>query len=147
MKTILCISVDTENGYTREDVARDIRALDASMVIDPEGNRPLSLEEAASTQAFRVAREGFYELRRANDRNEMIAVFADRREADLALAPQETLQLWQNTGEGSMEAAAVIESVRKPWNLWWYVLLLALAAAIAESLLAGRYLSIDRGAE
>lgn len=116
-------------------------------VIDPDGNRPLSLEEAGSTQAFRVAREGFYELRRANDRNEMIAVNADRREADLALAPQETLQLWQNTGERTTETAAVVESVQKPWNLWWYVLLVALAAAIAESLLAGRYLSIDRGAE
>lgn len=117
-------------------------------LIDPDGNRPLSLDEAARTETYQVAREGFYELRRANDRNEMIAVNADRRESDLSLIPQETLALWQNTGEGIPEEVAAVEAEvqRKPWPLWWYFLLLVLAAAMIESLLSSRYLSVDRGA-
>ena len=115
-------------------------------VIDPDGNRALSLEEATSAQAYQVEREGFYEIRRANGRNEMVAVNPDRREADLALASPEMLELWQNTGERTSPGQASVESIQRPWHLWWYVMLLVLAAAIVESLLAGRYLSIDREA-
>jgi hypothetical protein len=115
-------------------------------VVDPDGNRPLSLDEAARTEAYQVTREGYYELRRVNERNQMIAVNADRRESDLAVIPQETLSLWQNTGEETAAAVAQAEQRRRQEPLGWYVLLLVLAAAIAESVLAGRYLSMDRGA-
>ncbi len=69
-------------------------------VIDPDGKHPLSLKEAATTQSFQVNREGFYEIRRANGRAEMVAVHADRLESDLTPIPQETLDLWRNTGRG-----------------------------------------------
>lgn len=113
-------------------------------VIGPESARALSLEEAARAQTFLFPREGFYELRRASNRNEMIAVNADRRESDLAPVPQETLALWENTAEGKTEAALEEDAARQPWNLWWYVMLLVAAAALLESLVAARYLSIER---
>jgi hypothetical protein len=115
-------------------------------VIGPDGKRAISLEEAAKAQNYHAVSEGFYELRRANQRTEMIAVNADRREADLAVVPRETLALWQNMGQGSQAAPGDAENTRKPWSLWWYVLLLVMAAASVESLLANRYLSIERGA-
>mgnify|MGYP000035336568 CR=1 FL=1 len=113
-------------------------------VIGPEEGRALSLEEAARAQSFQLRREGFYELRRASNRNEMVAVNADRRESDLAPIPQETLALWENTAEGNPEAAVEAGAVQRPWNLWWHVMLLVLAAALAESLVAVRYLSVER---
>jgi hypothetical protein len=115
-------------------------------VIGPDGARALSLEEAARAQNYQLGREGFYELRRANNRNEMVAVNADRREADLTAVAPETLALWENTAEGKAEPAAGGGRAQKPWNLWWYVLLAVLAAALAESVLASRYLSVEREA-
>jgi len=115
-------------------------------VVDPDGSRPLSLEEAAERDSFQVNREGFYELRRSSGRNEMVAVNADRREADLSLTPPETLALWQNTGEGATEAGAEAVERQRQWPIGWYFLLLVLVAVIGESLLAGRYLTLDREA-
>jgi Flp pilus assembly protein TadB len=91
---------------------------------------------------------GFYEIRRSGDRNEMVAVNADRREANLALLPQETLDLWQTRDEGAQAAAAAgdTEQVRNRWRLGWFFLLLAFLVVLAESLLGAKYLSIDRGA-
>jgi hypothetical protein len=113
-------------------------------VIGPDGSRALSLEEAAKAQNLQLAREGFYELRRANNRNEMVAVNADRREGDLTVIPQETLALWENTAEGEPETAVEAGTLRRPWSLWWYVMLVVLAAALVESFMASRYLSVDR---
>ena len=115
-------------------------------LIGPDGKRALSLEEAAKAQNYQAILEGFYELRRGNQRTEVVAVNADRRESDLAMVPQETLALWQNMGQGTTAAEGDQQSARKPWSLWWYVLLLVLTAAIVESLLASRYLSIEREA-
>ncbi len=115
-------------------------------VIGPDGARALSLEEAARAQTLQLGREGFYELRRANNRNEMVAVNADRREADLTAIAPETLALWENTAEGKAQPRAGAEPVEEPWNLWWYVLAAVLAAALVESVLASRYLSVEREA-
>jgi hypothetical protein len=115
-------------------------------VIGPDGARALTLEEAAKAQTLPLVREGFYELRRANNRNEMVAVNADRREADLTTVAPETLALWENTAEGKAELAPGANPVEKPFSLWWYVLLAVLAAALVESVLASRYLSVEREA-
>ncbi len=112
---------------------------------DPDGNRALSLEEAAEATTYRLAREGFYEVHRGGDRGEMVAVNADRREADLAIVSPERLALWQNTGEGPVPEGAEAETRKQPWSLWWYVLLAALAVAVGESLLAAKYLTVERG--
>lgn len=113
-------------------------------VVDPEGKRPLSLKEAATATTFQLTREGFYDISRANGRQELAAVHADRRESDLAPMPPEAMELWKNTGSSSSNAAsgATPESeTSKPYSLWRYVLLMVLALALAESIFAGRYLT------
>jgi hypothetical protein len=110
-------------------------------VIGPSGERALSLKEAASAQAHRLTREGFYEVRRGNNRNELIAVHADRRESDLDVIPQETLALWQSAGTPVGPEGTVGVSGERPYSLWWYFALALLAASIAESLFASRYLA------
>ncbi len=111
-------------------------------VIDPSGQRALSLKEAAAAQAFPLSREGFFELRRANGRHEMVAVNADRRESDLGVIPEETLALWRG-GDASAQAAAAAGKTEetRPVSLWWYVMLVAAVVLVAESLFASRYLA------
>jgi hypothetical protein len=121
-------------------------------LIDPDGGRPLSLKEAASAQSYPLAREGFWELRRANGRHELVAVNADRRESDLSVIPQETLDLWAgNRGTtGQSENAATGETKQaeiRPYSLWWWFMLAALIIAVAESVFAGRYLGVTRETE
>ncbi|MBV9742972.1 MAG: polysaccharide deacetylase, partial [Acidobacteriia bacterium] len=90
---------------------------------------------------------GFWDIRRPNGRNEMVAVNADRHESDLTPIPPETLSLWQNTAQGTAEAGGESgDSTPKPLSLWWYVMLAVLALAVAESLLGNRHLSLDKEA-
>jgi hypothetical protein len=111
-------------------------------VIGPGGERALSLKEAATAQAYRLTREGFYEVRRGNGRNELIAVHADRRESDLDVIPKETLALWQSPGGSGGSGGPSGDSREKPYSLWWYFALALLVASIAESLFASRYMSV-----
>ncbi len=141
--------VDTRTSVKRVGDFADLRTSGAQgqvvEVIGPDGRRELSLTEAAAAASFELTRTGFYEFRRPNGRNEMVAVNADRRESSLAVVPEETRRLWENTGEGTVEAGPTGGTNRRPRPLWWYVLLLALAAAVAESLVAARYLAVERG--
>jgi hypothetical protein len=73
-------------------------------VIDPNGQRALSLDEATKAQNIQFTMAGFYDIRRPNGRNEMVAVNADRHESDLTPATPDTLGLWQNTANGTAEA-------------------------------------------
>jgi hypothetical protein len=116
-------------------------------VVDPEGHRPLSLKEAASTQTFPLSQAGFYELRLANGRHEVIGVNADRRESDLDVIPDDVLALWRGkAASGPQEASTTgdIQNQSEPYSLWWYFMLLLLAAALAESVLGDRYLGTLR---
>jgi len=112
-------------------------------VIDPEGRRPLSLKEAAASSTFQLNRVGFYELRLANGRHEVIGVNADRRESDLAVIPEDTLALWRGNAAPVPQPAATgtdAPDQTRPYSLWWYFMLLLLAEVVAESLVSGRYL-------
>ena len=116
-------------------------------VIDPDGHRPLSLKEASSAQTYQLTRAGFYELQLANGRHDVIGVNADRRESNLDVIPDETLALWRgNPGGGAVQAAAAgqTQEQTKPVSVWWYIMILVLAAAVAESLLANQYLGVQR---
>jgi Aerotolerance regulator N-terminal/von Willebrand factor type A domain len=121
-------------------------------VIDPEGRRPLSLKEATTAQTYKVTQAGFYELRLANGRQDVIGVNPDRRESDLDVLPPDVLSLWtgknaeEQGGQAANSAAASgpSEDKTKPYGLWWYVMLVALAAALAESWVASRYLGTRR---
>ena len=53
---------------------------------------------------FQFPAQGFFDVRRANGREELAAVNPDRRESDFAIVPTETLQLWKNTGIASKQA-------------------------------------------
>src|SRR6202021_3398521 len=101
-------------------------------VTEPDGTHPLSLTDATTAQTFQVTREGFYEIHRANGRVEMVAVHTDRRESDLTPVPQDTLELWRNTGRGPQTTNANNEAAAqpRPQSLWRYALLLVLIVAI-----------------
>ena len=77
-------------------------------VIDPQGHRPLSLKEATTAQTYQMTRAGFYELRLANGRQDVIGVNADRRESDLDVLPADVLSLWtgKNAASGRQGAEA-----------------------------------------
>jgi hypothetical protein len=116
-------------------------------LVDPDGRRPLSLKEATTAQSYQLAEIGFYQLRLANGRQDVIGVNADRRESNLDVIPDETLDLWRgNTSTAAEQASAAGQPQQKdqPYSLWWYLMLLVLGAAVAESLLASRYLATQR---
>jgi hypothetical protein len=114
-------------------------------VLDSDGKRLLTLEEASSARNFAVNHEGFFEVRTASGRRTLIAAHADRKESDLAVIPKETLDLWAATGEPAQGAVAAGagspgEGLTKPWSFSPYILLLLLCIAVAESVIANRYL-------
>jgi hypothetical protein len=116
-------------------------------VIDPEGKRPLSLNEASSAENFQLTSAGFYELRLANGRRDMVGVNPDRRESDLSLISEEALSLWRGEGGGQEQQAASGQPAAEetaPYGLWWYIMLLVVAAAVAESVFSGQYLGTQR---
>jgi hypothetical protein len=116
-------------------------------VIDPDGRRPLSLSEARTAQTFRLTRAGFYQIRFANGRDAVIGVNPDRRESDLEPLPEDVQQLWSGSSPGNASqtmGAASKETKYRSISLWWYVMLLALAAAIAETAIASGYMSTQR---
>lgn len=126
---------------------RDSKETGAAVdVLDPKGERVLSLDEATKAQNIQFTQSGFYDIRRPNGRNELVAVNADRHESDLTPASPETLTLWQNTASGNAGGGGTLQSEQKPVSLWWYVMLAALVLAVAESLLGNRHLSVDKEA-
>ena len=112
-------------------------------VLDPKGERALSLAEATRAQSIRLAGAGYYEVHRPNGRQELVAVNPDRQESDLDVIPQETLALWENTAHGVAEAGAAGDAEHNPREFWWYVMLAVLAVGIAESLLGNRHLAVE----
>ena len=157
MTTVMAASLATgQKLLTQVDEFVQLRnAKERSMsveVVAPDGSRPLSLEETRSAESFQLTKEGFYEIKRANGRHEMIAANPDRRESDLEVMSDDTISLWTG-GEGTAEQQAASGAGQKknveqqqPYSLWWYVMLLVLAAVLAESVFASRYLGIEREA-
>ena len=113
-------------------------------VVDPKGGRVFDLKEAATAQNVQFTMVGFYDIRRPNGRNELVAVNSDRRESDLTPATTEDLKLWQNTANGTSGGDSSATSEQKPVSLWWYVMLAALALSVAESVLGNRHLAVDK---
>ena len=120
-------------------------------VTDPEGKRPLTLGEAAAAQSFQLTEAGYYQLRLANGRQNEVGVNPDPKESNLDVIPGDVLALWQGNGGQSTEEARAPGSVNAPAtpqkipeSLWWYAMVLVFAAAVAESVLASRYLGTQR---
>jgi hypothetical protein len=111
-------------------------------VIGPDGRRALDLSEAATAPALLLSQRGFYEVRRGNGRNELVAVNPDRNESDLEPAPKETLSLWaKNTGPAGAGPGASGVTASESRSLWWPLLAAAMLLAVAESLVGRRYLT------
>jgi len=110
-------------------------------VLDPKGDRALTLEQAAKATSFAPGAEGYYEVRRANGRTSLVAVNADRRESDFARMEAETLSLWKATGEAS-EGQTLNTSGERTERIspWWWLVLFVLLLTLAEGVLASRYL-------
>ena len=125
-------------------------------VTAPDGKRPLSLGEAASAQTLQLSQAGYYQIRLANGRQDLIGVNPDPKESNLDVIPDDVLALWtgqrptgeKSSGNGASQKTpgATPDSVQTKTRqtLWWYVMLLALGCAAAESVLASRYLGVQR---
>ena len=144
---------EREGGARAVDAYLDLRTAreqgQGVEITDPEGKRPLTLSEASKAQTFQLTEAGYYQLRLANGRQNEVGVNPDPRESNLDVVPDDVVALWQGTGgQGSQEASAPggapAPSRKTPESIWWYVMLLVLASAVAESVLASRYLGTQR---
>jgi hypothetical protein len=116
-------------------------------VTDPDGKRPLTLGEAASAQSFQLTEAGYYQLRLANGRRDEVGVNPDPKESNLDVIPEDVLALWRGKGGQSSQVALAPGAPtqnKTPESFWWYVMLLVLAAALAESAVASGYLGTQR---
>jgi aerotolerance regulator-like protein/VWA domain-containing protein len=113
-------------------------------ILDPDGRRALSLAEAAAAQSFQLTRAGFYHIRFANGRDALIAVNPDRRESNLEPIPEDLLQLWGKNPAATSVSTGYVAERNTTHSIWWYVMLLVLVAAVAESIVASRYLGTER---
>ncbi|MBM3725551.1 MAG: VWA domain-containing protein [Acidobacteria bacterium] len=121
------------------ELRKDKGRASALEVLDPDGKRALSLEEATKAENVKLARAGFYDVRRENGRRELVAVNADRRESDLTQMGKDTLALWQNSG-GETRAAAGGKLEKRVYSPWWWLALGLFLTMMAETLLASRHL-------
>jgi hypothetical protein len=116
-------------------------------VMGPDGQRPLSLSEARTAQSIPLERAGFYQIRFADGRDAVIGVNPDRRESDLQPLAADVQQLWSgSSGAASSQTAAAqpIAVKYRPVPLWWYVMVLALVVALAETVFASGYMGAPR---
>jgi hypothetical protein len=144
---------DTHTGPHLVDEAIALRSAKEQAVgvevIDPTGARPLSLQESVAAQAYELSRAGFYEVRLASGRRDLVAVNVDRRESNLAPLDNDVLALWRGSSSSSqavaspaaVTAAQPAATVAVPRSLWWYAMLGLLVVALAESAIASRYLT------
>lgn len=116
-------------------------------VVDPAGQRPLSLSESHTAQSLRLEKAGFYRVHFSTGRDALIGVNPDRLESDLQAMPDDLQQLWAGGPSKHPDPGDVttfIENPRRSLTLWWYVLLGATIVAIAEIVLASNYLGTQR---
>jgi hypothetical protein len=115
-------------------------------IIGPDGKRPLSLQEEAAVQSFQLTHAGFYQMRFPSGRGALIAVNPDRRESGLDLMPDDVLKLWSGnkSPDVNVKQTAAAQEKNSAYSLWWWFMLLILIAAVAESVLASRYLGTQR---
>jgi hypothetical protein len=116
-------------------------------VFDPQGDRALTLAEAAARNDLRLDQVGFYEVRRS-ERSELLAVNPDPLESNLRPLDDDTLELWQSTGRtGSTAAVAAGEESPlrpPPLKLWKFILFLLIAIALLESVVGNWHLNVAR---
>jgi hypothetical protein len=113
-------------------------------IVGPNDKRLLTLAESTKARTFQFPSQGFFDVRRANGREELASVNADRRESDFTIIPAETLELWKNTGIASKQGLSSASSTNQGESrseLWLYVLAMLAVLAIAESVLGNRHMT------
>jgi len=119
-------------------------------IVGPGDKRLLTLSESTKARAFQFPSIGFFDIRRANGREELASVNADRRESDFAIIPAETLELWKNTGMAPKQGPATTSTENQRDDrseLWLYVLAMLVVLAIAESVLGNRHMTASHATE
>ncbi|MGH9639423.1 MAG: vWA domain-containing protein, partial [Bryobacteraceae bacterium] len=110
-------------------------------------------QEATTAQTYQLNDAGFYELRLANGRQDVVGVNSDRRESNLAVMSPDALSLWAGkpNGVNASPSAQVVATASasepkkfSPSSLWWYVMLLVLLTAVVESWVANLHLGVRR---
>jgi hypothetical protein len=77
----------------------------------------------------------------------LIGVNPDRRESDLQPIADDVQKLWAGTNGNNSSHAEAVSSRDEGFHavsLWWYVMLLALIVALAETAFASGYLGTQR---
>ena len=113
-------------------------------IVGAGDKRLLTLSESTKARAFQFPSQGFFDIRRANGREELASVNADRRESDFAIIPAETLELWKNTGIAPKQGPSTTSTENQRDDrseLWLYVLVMLAVLAIAESVLGNRHMT------
>lgn len=132
------------------DLRPDPAVRGSADVLAPDGTHPLDLRQAEQVRTWPLPAAGFYALTLADSRHDLVAANISRLESDLAQATPDQLKLWQSFSAGpaggtaSVTDAAAIGGEESVHNLWWYAMCLLLAAVVAESLVASRYLNTQR---
>jgi Aerotolerance regulator N-terminal/von Willebrand factor type A domain len=84
------------------------------VALDPSGQPALSLGEAATAQTVALTRAGFYTLRLATGRQDLVAVNPDRRESDLTPVAPDVLALWQGAQPAAVAAQVANGGAAQP---------------------------------
>lgn len=151
---------ETARYLTRTDTARGAallgevlelgrrRSAGASVqVIDPAGERILTLSEAARRETVPLEAVGFYRIQEP-DRSELVAVNPDPRESNLRRAEADALALWQSTGAAGPAGAAPAAAgpvETPPWRIWRALLLLLVGITLLESFVGNRHMGAIQG--
>ena len=115
-------------------------------VVDPAGQRALSLVEAMEQDSVSLDQAGFWELR-GEDKTEIIAVNPDPRESNLRPIETQTLDLWRSTGRsgGTVEGAGEQTPIKPPpIEIWKWFLFMLVAVVLLESVAGNRRLDVRR---
>ncbi|HAX42301.1 MAG TPA: VWA domain-containing protein [Bryobacteraceae bacterium] len=125
------------------DLKSDASSAASVEVLDPDGDRALSLADSARQSTLALDRPGFWEVRRPGGRQELVAVNIDRRESDLTLMPLDSAELWQGApldrATPAPSATAAAEPRRR--QLWPWILAFALLAGLGEAFVASQHFS------
>jgi len=117
----------------------------SGQIVDPDGNRVLSLADTTREQQIKLNKPGFYTVY-TTERTLSVAVNIDPLESDLQPIAQEVLDRWQNAiaGQGpavSVAGGRVPEQEPIAVELWHWLLLLLAVVIIGESVLGNTYLT------
>ena len=111
------------------------------------GQHVLMIDDEAQIRQFvRAGMElgGYRVSEAANGKDALFAVNPDRRESNLEPIPADVLQLWGVHPPTAASTSGYVQGKNTARSFWWYVMLLVLVAAVAESIVASRYLGTQR---